>query len=1074
MLKAMIRMTKRFKSIGRVRRFRVAALPLVLVFSWMSLIAADLSGFVRDETGRRLAEVTVELTDPQTGASYPTESDDQGRYSLLSLPPGVYDLTVSLANFQKETRAGLNLNVGQHLVVDFTLRVGSIVEEITVLDGGNAVDLASSEISSLVEEGQVTEMPLNGRDWITLSGLSSGVVRARSVGNQSSTNMPTGRISVGGQRPAAANFKFDGVDMNVYSTIRSPGGVSDGSALGLESIKEFRIVTNNYSAEHGLKSGGLIEVVSKSGTNQLRGSSYWFHRNAALDARDFFDPGGETEFQRNQFGASLGGPIARNRSFFFLNYEGLRERKSQTSSGVTPTVDARQGRLPQQGGAGFETVKVDPRVTPFLDLYPLPNGQDFGNGTGLWAGKALREIQEDYWAVRIDHNFTERDRLFGRYSADYGGAVLPFAASDFPGFPRSPDGEDHLLAIGYTHYQSATALNDLTLGFHRSDRGADLLSPNPGGLSFTLVPGSSFGSLRVGGLGTLGNNTRPVSDLLQNVYQVGDALALIQGRHSLKFGVEFKRFHINNVQEINTNGTVTFSSLRSFLQNRASSYRGVIPPSDFVRGSRFSQFGFYLQDKFNLVPSLTLNLGLRYEPWSNISDANGKISLLLNPLAATGEQDFQVVENLFVRNPSLRNWGPRAGLAWDPFGDATSSLRAGIGIYYDCPYNGGLFGPVMALPPFVNAVVVNNPGFPDILGQGGDVRSTLSPTLLEYEGQRWPSVMQYHLSFQRKLPWDSLLTLSWVAARGMHLQSRRELNSRIPEILADGRKYFPAGAPRKNANLSSMIMLAMDARSWYDSLQVSLRRRYGQGFSVAAFYTLGKVIDEAAPSNSTLEVSGGPMIRMDSDDLSLDKGLGVFDVRHNFTASLMWKPPVGWGTGFWGNAILRDWELAGFLTLASGHPFTPLISFNNSRNGVSGASAQADRPDLRAGYSKNPVIGKVEQWYDPSAFQLPVAGFFGNLGRNTLIGPGFQNLDSVISRDFPNRRGSEGLYVQLRAEFFNILNHPNFDLPGNSVSAEASSYIFTDSSGDPNRAAAQLTRTQGNARQVQIGIKILW
>jgi len=1041
------------------------------------LSAADLSGCLTDETGTPLAAVAIDLTNLQTGLCQRTETDDDGRYALSSLPPGTYGLTAALDGFNREVRKAINLVVGQHLVVDMTLRLGSISEEMTVSDEGGAVDLATVEVSSLIDDKQVTEMPLNGRDWIALSELSPGVVRARSVGNQSSTNMPTGRISVGGQRPASTNFKFDGVDMNVYSTIRSPGGVSDGSALGVESVKEFRIVTTNYSAEHGLKSGGLVEVVSKSGTNRYSGSAYWFNRNAAFDARDFFDPGGEAEFRRDQFGISFGGPIVKNRSFFFGNYEGLRERKSQTSSGVTPTQDARRGIVPVAGGTAVETVSVDPRVVPFLELYPLPNGQDFGNGTGLWAGKELREIREDYWAFRVDHNFTERNRFFARYSLDDGWAVLPFAASDFPGFPRSPDGQDHLATIGYTHYRSATLLNDLNLGFNRSDRGADLMSPNPGGLSFTLIPGSSFGSLRVGGLGTLGNNTRPVSDLLQNVYQVTDSVTVIRGRHALKFGMDFRRFQINNIQEINTNGTMSFSSLRAFLENKASSYRGVTPPADFVRGSRFSQFGFYLQDRLTLAPRLTLDLGLRYEPWSNVSDANGKISVLLNPMTAKSADDFQVVEKLFVQNPSLRNWAPRLGIAWDPGGDGATSVRSGIGLYYDCPYNGGLFGPVLALPPFVNSVVINNPGFPDILGQGNaKIQTTLAPNLLEYDGQQWPSLVQYHLSVQRKVTWDSLLSLGWVGARGLHLESRRELNSRIPDILDDGRKYFPASAPRKNLDFASMIISAMDARSWYDSLQVSWRRRYGERFTGAAFYTLGKAIDEASPTNTTLEVSGGPMIRMDSDNLRLDKGLGVFDVRHSFSASFLWKPASGRRLSSLWNSVMKDWQLGGFLTLASGHPFTPLISFNNSRNGVSGASAQADRPSVKPGYQGNVVVGKVEKWYDLQSFALPQAGFFGNLGRNTITGPGYHDVDLVVSREFlTGRRGaSEGLRLQFRAEFFNVLNHPNFDLPGGSVSAEASSYVFTDSSGAPNPAAAQLTRTSGNPRQVQIGLKVLW
>ncbi len=1044
--------------------------------------STSISGVVEDQQRGLVSDVRITVTSLGTGVARTTSTDERGRYQFAAVMPGEYRITAERAGFRKEVKTGVRVTIDQHAVVNLTLNVGDITEEIVVTATPAPVEVLTGEIGGLVDERRVSDLPLNGRDWLQLAEFHPGVVKARSTGAGNTSNSSNGRISVSGQRPNATNFFLDGTDISVYSQARPPGSVAQGLVLGVEAIREFRIVTSSYSAEYGGKSGGLIDVVTKSGTNDLHGSAFWFHRNDALDARNFFDPGAVPEFRRHQFGASLGGPVKRNKTFFFVNYEGLREAKGDTSGDVTPNRDARRGYLPNPSTGVLELVGVAPAVEPFLALYPLPNGPDFGNGTGLWTGNADRDIEEDYVTVRLDHSLTSRDSIYGRYTYDASDATLPFGGNaPFPGFPRFNTGRDQILTIEETHAFSPTLLNTLRFGFNRRLRLTGPSNPNPSGLSFSLIPGSSLGQIRVGGLGNMGNSGRSEADLVNNVFQVTDSVSYVKGRQNLKIGAALTRVQLNDTLQVDQNGTITFSDVRSFLTNRPSLFRGVLPGADYARGLRFTHAAFYVQDSIRWKPNFTLNLGLRYEPWTNITEVNGKLPILLNPLAATGPESFQLSKTLFLGNPSTSNWAPRAGFAWDPFGTGRTAVRGGFGVFFDTPYNGDLIDPIILAPPFVQPVEVRNPGFPNILKGGSGTRPQLAAALLEYDNLHWPSVIQYHVAVQRELIRNTVLTVTYNGMRADHMVSRRELNTKIPEILPDGRKFYSTTAPKRNPAVGSMALFATDAKAWYDGLQLSLNKRLAQGFAVFGSYAFSKALDEAPAAISITETSGGPKIRMDSDDLARDKGLGAFDVRHSLTLSSLWDLPFGSGRrlgsgvpGFVGKAI-SGWALSGVVVFNSGHPFTPMISFNHSRSGVAGASAtNVDRPDLRPGFSNNPVTGDPDRWYDPAAFALPPAGYFGNLGRNTLTGPGLSTVDLSLMKETRVESAGERFRVQFRVELFNAFNHPNFDMPGNAQNLTAGSFIFTNTSGQPNLAATRPVRTTTDPRELQFALKLVW
>jgi hypothetical protein len=1056
----------------------ISSYLIVLILAATAAMAQStgLSGVVVDSQGKQVPDVGITVTSLDTGIARSTVSDEQGRYAFAAVAPGEYKVAAERRGFRREVRTAIRVSIERQALVNFILQVGDIAEEISVTASPLPVETMSGELAGLVDGRRVSELPLNGRDWLQLAELHPGVVKARSTGAGNTSNSFNSRISVSGQRPNATNFFLDGTDISVYSQARPPGSVAQGLVLGVEAVREFRIVTSTYNAEYGTKSGGLIDVVTKSGTNELHGSAFWFHRNDAFDARNFFDPGQVPEFRRHQFGASLGGPIRKNQTFFFANYEALRELKGETSGDVTPNANTRRGLVPNPVTGNLELVGVNPAVEPFLALYPLPNGADFGNGTGLWQGNANREAEDNYFTVRVDHRLSERDTLFGRHTYDASHAFLPFGGNaPFPGFARFNTGRDHVLTIEETHMFSPALLNSLRFGFSRRFRLTGPSNPNPDGLNFSLVPGSSLGQLRVGGIGAMGNSGRAEADLVNNVFQLANNVTYLRGRHHLKFGADVKRVQLNDTLQIEQNGAITFSDIRSFLTNRPTLFRGVLPGADYARGLRFSHAAFYVQDNFQVRPGFTLNLGLRYEPWSNVREVNGKLPVLLNPFQATGAGSFQISETLFLNNPTRSNLAPRAGFAWDPLGTGKTSIRGGFGLFFDTPYNGDLIDPAIVAPPFVQLVEIRNPTFPNVLAAGGNPPQ-LAAVLLEYDNLNWPSVMQFNLAVQRELLANTVLTVSYNGMRGNHLVSRRELNTNIPQILPDGRQFFPAPAVRRNPRVGSMTLFATDSKAWYDGMQMSVNRRFARGFTVLGSYTYSKAIDQAPAAISFTEVSGGPKIRMDSDDLARDKGLGAFDVRHAFSASFLWDLPFrGRRSRNPLRMVFGGWSLSGAAIVTSGHPFTPLISFNHSRSGVAGATATTvDRPNLKPGYSNNPVIGSPDQWYDPFAFELQPAGFFGNLGRNTLSGPGFSSVDLSARKEIQLGGIAERLRLEFRVEVFNTLNQANFDLPGNAQNATSASFIFTNTSGQPNLAATKPVKTVSDPREMQFSLRLVW
>jgi hypothetical protein len=1077
--------------------FVVMLLTPLRIYS--QVVGATLSGTVTDQSGAVIPSTQISIKNTATGFTRTVTTDPAGFYTAPNLLPGSYEITATASGFATEVQTGITLTVAAQQVLNFALRVGTVTEKIRVAGEAPTVQLASSSISAVVNSTTVRELPLNGRSWTDLATLQPGVAAIQT--QMSFTAGPDrgrrgfgGQITIAGSRPQQNNYRLDGISINDYSN-GAPGSVL-GGALGVDAIQEFSVLTSNYSAEYGRTSGGVVNAITRSGTNQFHGGVYEFLRNSALDARNFFDTK-IPPFRRNQFGANAGGPIRKDKVFVFGDYEGIRQSLGITNVDTVPSVAARNGTLcsapdtappctptPIPGG-------VYASVQKYLPLWPLPNGgiQPGTNGDiAIFTFAAQEVVNENFFTTRVDNKVSDKDSL----AATYLGDSTPYSSPDsLNAVLNSSKTNRQIATLEETHIFSPSLVNSARIGYSRdsvlNNVGTTAINPLAKDPSLASVPGQFASEVFASGLTTFtgGPKANP-GQFFWNSFQGYDDAFWTHGTHSLKFGAAVERMQLNIYRLSSASGNFSFGTLSDFLLNRPKRFTAGV--ANTGRGFRQTLLGLYTQDDWRARPNLTLNLGLRWEMTTVPTEAQGKLATLIHISDPTPH-----LGSPLMSNPTLRNFDPRVGFAWDPFRNGKTALRGSFGIFDVLPLTSDFFPDGSVFPFAGQGDAVNLPpgsfyaGATALLGPA----SHTEPIYEQHAHRSY--VMQWNLNAQRELAPSLTVLVGYVGSHGVHLPFPLSgTDSVIPTRTPAGYLFpSPVGSGNLiNPNFGSIGGVFYQGNSVYHALEMGIQKVMSHGVEFQGSFTWGKGIDTGSAngvgdqfSNS---ISGLPWY----DSKSI-RGLSDFNVARTFIISGTWQVPSP--KSFSGPAawITNGWELGGIYKASDGVPFTATFGTDGDPQGLN-SDDPWDYPNRLVGPGCNTLVnpGNPNNYIKTQCFAVPTAptaAFYaancdptlgtapqcfnlrGNSGRNILIGPGTSNLDFSVFKNNYVKRISETFNVQFRAEFFNILNRANFAVPVIINNTD----IF-DSTGAPNGVAGLLTSTTTTAREVQFALKLVW
>ncbi len=1070
------------KTYGNVRIIVLLSLLAIAGVVAQSLRAqvstATISGTARDSSGAMLPGAEVVVRNVETGISRSVVTDSAGRFRIPQLGLGQYEVRATVTGFKTEVRNGIVLTVGREAVLDMTLQVGDVTETVEVTSEAPLVETTSAAVSGLVSDQQIRELPLNGRSLEQLAVLQLGVTLSRNAGvGFFSGNVA--RINIAGARTSSNSFLLDGTDVNDFWN-NTPGSVA-GVSLGVDTVREFKVLVNNYSAEYGRAGGGVITSVSRSGTNQLHGSVFEFLRNSSLDAPKWednkFRSGVKAPFRRNQYGFTVGGPIRKDQTFFFGSYEALTQRLASTVASPVAPVASRATAVPS--------------VVPYLNFVPLPNRINPGTALPDYVSAISNPTEEDYFMTRLDHRLSESDSLFGRYTFDDASVGNANPTETFANPSRS---RNQYFTFEETHIFTPTTLNVFRLGTNRSVGKSECEALVDFPSSLDLIPGRAFGSsggiamaAGVNGVPGLVNCRTAPHNNWYNLYEVSDDVTLIRSAHSLKTGFIAKNIRANKQSNNSYAGTYEFATLNGFLAGTPSLFESELLTVDSFRSWRQTLYGMYLQDEWKFRPQLTLNLGVRYEFVTAPIEANGKASMLRDIL---DPETTRFGKEAFLPNVSKKNFSPRIGFAYDAFGNGRTAVRGGFGIYYDQILPVVYSQPAIRNRPYFSRVLINNPVFPTAHQQ----LVNASPAIVGANNIMVtdnPYLMQYNFSIQQQFAGSWVANVGYIGSRGVHLISVRDGNSAFPDILPDGRKYFPPTNERgkRNPNFAEISNYQTDADSQYHGLVVGLNQRFRNGLQLQISYTYAKLLDNSSAQYAPESSGGGNRISGDPDDLRTDWGLSSQHVGQNFVANTTYILPFAKDQGGWKERVIGGWQLNSIMTFSSGAPRNVQISYDRARTQGNGFTP---RPNLAPGASNNPTVGTTagcgvvvvngvseslfkpgtklgtpDLFMDPCAFSLQERGYFGNLARNSVIGPGLATVDLSLTKNIPLLW--EGSNLQFRSEFFNGMNHSNFNAP---LSTVFSTDFAPAAVVSPRADFGQITSTRTTSRQIQFALKL--
>ncbi len=1065
-------------------------LLLILLFPHTAFAetTGTITGTVNDHTGAALAGASVTLRNINTNLTRNLSTDENGYFQAVLLPVGEYEVSAKADGFNAGTET-LTLQVNQTVRVTFQLTVARLGEVVEVSGQESLITVDNSTISTVIDNRKIVELPLNGRNFLQLGLLIPGVTGAPGGGSAEGAT-EAGPFSVGGQRDRAINYYIDGTDNNQVINNNTAASAS------VDAIQEFTILTSSFSAEYGRNSGAIINVVTKSGTNNLHGTLFHFLRNDALDANGIFEKAAgqpKPKFRNNQFGLTFGGPIKRDSSFFFLNYEGQRTRVGNTIFTNVPTLLERQGIFTDPQTGREVRLPIDPVSAQLLKLFPLPNASSqFGN----YVSSDVIRLRRDNALVKLDHKLGSQDQLSLRYIINDRFTLLPVlsssgvaqSSSQVPGYGLKIDARVQNLTISETHIFSADVINDLRVGYNRFvdvQLGIDSTDPSTLGLpnGNTSKLGKGIPQILVSGISGIGNSNQfPFTDNL-DTFQITDNLSFVRGRHSFKAGLDIRYLQVDGLQDFSFAGTAIFDGSQTGISAVADLVQGT-PQSAFItRGFtappiRLSNYHVYFLDDYKVNSRLTLNAGLRYE-LNTVPTASSKLFNFTLDRGFFGEPLYRGDKN---------NFAPRIGFAYTPFQSGRTVLRGGFGVFYDLPFQNITFN-LTFNPPTSQALYNFGPFEPGQLGSifSQENLDSSGPYLVTIDpGLRIPYTYQYNLNLQQELPGEVAVEVAYVGTRALKLIGNIDLNQPLYFSGATGDDVFDRrptqllGQDYGVGGIDGIQQQTGFGSSIYHSLQTKLTRRFSEGFSLLMAYTYSKSIDNIS---DIFGFKGSAAIPQDSNNLRAERGRSPFDIRHRFTFSYTWDLPFGKGkrylSGIKGlaNHLVSGWQMNGIGTFQTGNPFTVFLGidraltgnlFNEQRpNFVPGVFLQQDNGQVTLAPQFLNNDGSPNFAALVAAGVIPAEGQFGSLGRNTFTGPGFQNFDLSFLKRISF---GEQTHLEFRAEFFNIFNHPTFALPDNNLSSPT----FGQFSRTPDVASGVPRLSPGSPRVIQLGLKLIF
>jgi hypothetical protein len=1056
----------------------------LLLFVGMGLSASaqstgTIQGIVTDAQGAVVPNAKVVVSNKAAGVERTVQTDTEGAYQVASLPGGVYRMEVEAQGFKKQVVNTINLEVARTLSQNFELAPGSLSEEVTVTSDAGLVETNTTSVGTVINQRTVQEIPLNGRHFVDLGLLIPGTVTPPQNGFLTAPLRGQGSfaINTAGNREDTVNFQINGINLNDMAQNQITFQPS------INTVSEFKADNSTFSAEYGRNSGAIVNIATRSGTNEFHGEMFEFLRNSALDARNFFDAK-KPPFRRNQFGFAIGGPIylphfgeggsgigydGKNKTFFFFSYEGLRQRQGLSLNSVVLS-DA------QRAGA------TNPISQSLVNLIPRAN--TISGGVSRFVGAATAPVNINQFTVDISHNISENDRIHVYYAHQQDLRGEPtLQGNSIPGFGDTRTSRRQNMTLNETHTFGPALVNEARFGFNRIHiTFAPNATINPADLGIIDGVNRPIGIPQMSITGTNLNFGGPAGfpqGRGDTTFVFSDTLSYLHGPHSLKFGGEFRRFLNNNFGL--DNGTVVFANVTNFLNAAASSFSITLGNVD----TSVSQgaLGGFIQDNYKIRTNLTLELGLRYD-W-NMSPTE-RYNRFANFIP--GSSSLVQVNNgtAPIYKTNNKNIQPRFGFAWDPFKNGKTSIRGAYGVLVDQPVTNLVSGTVGSNPPFANPVsFTSSQQIPTISLSNlfGTAATTLSPAAVDPNFDN-AYIQSWNLNVQRDIGAGIGITAGYFGSKGTHLRITRNINQFITGTTRPFIRLSDNSPIRKNTTLGNINEREGTGNSSYNALWVTAKKRFSNGLQFDASYTFSKSIDYNSQSSQGTTVQ-------DSFNLRGDRGLSDFDARHRFVVSAIYELP------FKGNRLVEGWQLSAVTQSQTGNPINILAgngaAIGSGPTGIPAASnttftgLATIRPDV-VGTIR--VTGDPTQWFnnlvcDPrpggicpagAQFFLPVsvAGttnvfHFGSLGRNVVIGPGFNNTDFSVIK---NTKLSETTRLQFRAEFFDILNHANFGQPGR-VAQPFRPGIDTTSFGVISNTRFQ-TGDSGSSRQIQFALKLLF